>query len=320
LLRKYLIPTLKIIVSVGLVIFLIAKLGLRDIYQQLQSVSLGWIFLALVIFTGSNILGAFQWFLLLKSKNIHLKFSHVLSYYFVGLFFNNFLIGYIGGDAFRIYDISKRTGDSSSAVSTVFFDRFMGFVMLTTLALFTGLIWRGVFQSSTVLLIVVIIFVVWVLSFLFIFNDFLAHQLGKIIRFIFPDKANGKIYDIYKNINSFKNNRRVLISVTLTSLVIQTIRVFVHYLAALSLGLQGQVKYFFLFIPVIALLASLPISIGGIGVRESSGLALFSRVTSFPPELIVVMEFLAYLIGLVSALPGGIIFMIRKERIRIDSH
>ncbi|NOZ62745.1 MAG: flippase-like domain-containing protein [Calditrichaeota bacterium] len=318
--RKYLIPTLKIIVSVGLVIFLIAKLGLRDIYQQLQSVSLGWIFLALVIFTGSNILGAFQWFLLLKSKNIHLKFSHVLSYYFVGLFFNNFLIGYIGGDAFRIYDISKRTGDSSSAVSTVFFDRFMGFVMLTTLALFTGLIWRGVFQSSTVLLIVVIIFVVWVLSFLFIFNDFLAHQLGKIIRFIFPDKANGKIYDIYKNINSFKNNRRVLISVTLTSLVIQTIRVFVHYLAALSLGLQGQVKYFFLFIPVIALLASLPISIGGIGVRESSGLALFSRVTSFPPELIVVMEFLAYLIGLVSALPGGIIFMIRKERIRIDSH
>lgn len=314
MLRKYLITALKIVISVGLVIFLIAKLGLNDIYQQLQSISLGWILLALAIFTGSNILGAFQWFLLLKSKDIHLKFSHVLSYYFVGLFFNNFLIGYIGGDAFRIFDISKRTGDSSSAVSTVFFDRFMGFVMLTTLALITGVIWHGVFKSSTVLMIVIIIFIVWVLSFLFLFNDFLAHQLGKIIRFIFPGKTNGKIYDIYKNINSFKHNKKMLFSVVFVSLIIQSIRVFVHYLAALSLGLHGQVKYFFLFIPVIALLASLPISIGGIGVRESSGLALFSRVTSFQPELIVVMEFLAYLIGLVAALPGGIIFMIRKEQ------
>jgi hypothetical protein len=138
-----------------------------------------------------------------------------------------------------------------------------------------------------------------------------------LLRFFFSEKINGKIYDIYRNINSFKQNKKILITVTLISTLIQSIRVFVHYFAAMSLGLHGEVKYFFLFIPIIALLASLPISIGGIGVRESSGLALFSRVTAFQPELIVLMEFLAYLIGLFAALPGGIIFIVRKEHISL---
>jgi hypothetical protein len=61
----------------------------------------------------------------------------------------------------------------------------------------------------------------------------------------------------------------------------------------------------------------LPISIGGIGIRESSGVALFSQINSFQPETIVVMEFLAYVIGLLSTIPGGLIFILRKEKIRI---
>lgn len=319
LLRKHLVTIIKIIISLGLVLFLVIKLGLRDIIVQLKSVSAAWLLLALAIFTASNVLGALQWHLLLKSRNVHLRFSQSLSYYFVGLFFNNFLIGYIGGDAFRIYDITKISGDSTSAASSVFFDRFVGFVMLTTLALATGMIWHSVFQSPTVLWVIFIIFSIWILSFLFIFNDFLAHHMGRFVRFFLPEKINGKIYDIFKNINSFKKNKDILLSVAILSIFIQSIRVFVHYLAALSLGLHGEVKYFFLFIPIIALLASLPISVGGIGVRESSGLALFSKVTAFPPEQIVLMEFLAYLIGLIAALPGGIIFMFRKENIKLKN-
>jgi len=70
--------------------------------------------------------------------------------------------------------------------------------------------------------------------------------------------------------------------------------------------------YFIIFVPIIALVASLPISIGGIGVRESSGVALFSQVWTIQAD-IVAFEFFAYLIGVISTIPGGIIFMLRKE-------
>ena len=124
----------------------------------------------MVVFTISNVLGSFQWFLLLKTKEIEISFFRVVSIYYVGLFFNNFLIGYIGGDAVRIYDITKCSGDSSKAISTVFFDRFIGFVMLTTLALAAALFWQSLFQSQKVLVVIALIFFSWMLSFLLIFN------------------------------------------------------------------------------------------------------------------------------------------------------
>jgi len=262
------------------------------------------------------LLGSLQWYLLMRSRGIELPLMKVISYYYVGLFFNNFLIGYIGGDAIRIYDVSKASGNSSHAISTVFFDRLLGFVMLTTLALVAALVWRNIFQSKTIIFIIFLIFVCWIVSFIVLFNERFAAKIGWVFKFILPAKVNEKIREVYSSINSFKHDKKTISIVLLISFVIQTLRILVHFFAALSVGLHAHIKYFFIFVPVIALLASLPISIGGIGIRESSGVALFSQVNSFLPETIVAMEFLAYIIGLLSTIPGGLIFMLRKEKVQ----
>ena len=95
-------------------------------------------------------------------------------------------------------------------------------------------------------------------------------------------------------------------------MIVQSLRILVHYTAARSIGVQVNLVYFVIFVPIIALLASLPISIGGIGIRESSGVALFSQVWPLQAD-IVAFEFFAFLIGIISTIPGGIIFMLRKE-------
>jgi uncharacterized protein (TIRG00374 family) len=317
LIKKFTIPFIKIIISVALVVFLIAKLGLQEIFSHFATANPWWIFWGIIAFSVSNFLGSVQWYLLMKSRGIELRLGKVISYYYVGLFFNNFLIGYVGGDAIRIYDISKSSGNSSHAISTVFFDRLIGFVMLTTLALIAGLAWRNIFHSRIVIFIIFLIFICWIVSFFVMFNERFAKKIGWVFKFVLPAKFNEKIRGIYSSINSFKHDKKTISIAILISLVIQALRIFVHYFAALSVGLITHIKYFFIFVPVIALLASLPISIGGIGIRESSGIALFSQVNSFQLETIVAMEFLAYLIGLLSTIPGGLIFMLRKEKVQI---
>ena len=317
MIKKVTIPLIKIIISIALVVFLLAKLGWHEIFSQFATAKVWWILLGIIAFSLSNLLGSIQWYLLMKSRGIELPLIKVISYYYVGLFFNNFLIGYVGGDAVRIYDISKASGSSSDAISTVFFDRLIGFVMLTTLALIAALAWRNIFQSKTIILIIIIIFISWIISFIVLFNEQFAKKIGWVFRFILPAKVNEKLREVYSSINSFKHDKKTISSVILISFIIQTLRILVHFIAALSVGLNAHIKYFFIFVPVIALLASLPISIGGIGIRESSGVALFSQVNSFLPEAIVAMEFLAYIIGLVSTIPGGLIFMLRKEKIQI---
>lgn len=316
MISKILTPSVKILISIVLVVFLLAKLGWRDIADQLATASFWWIIAGVIAFVLSNILGSLQWYLLMKTQEINIPLSKAISYYHVGLFFNNFLIGNVGGDAIRIYDISKVSGNSSRAISTVFFDRLIGFVILTTLALVAGIAWRNIFQTKTVIFIISIIFVCWIISFIVFFNEKFAQKIGWLFQFVFPRKINNKIQEIYSSINSFKHEKKTLSKVLIISVLVQTFRILVHFFAALSVGVQAHIQYFFIFVPVIALLSSLPISIGGIGIRESSGVALFSQVNSFQPEAIVAMEFLAYIIGLLSTLPGGLIFILRKEKLQ----
>jgi len=315
LVKKIFVPVIKILVSVVLIIFLLTRLGVAEIIDQLTAANPWWIVAGVVAFSLSNLLGSLQWYLLMKTQGIDISLSQALSYYWVGLFFNNFLIGYVGGDAIRIYDISRVSGNSSHAISTFFFDRLTGFVILTPLALVAGLVWRNMFHSSSIVFVIVVIFACWVISFIVLFNENFARRIGWVFRFILTARVNDKIREVYSSINSFKHEKKTIITVLFISLLTQSLRIVVHYFAALSIGLNAHIKYFFIFVPVIALLASLPISIGGIGIREGTGVALFSRVNSFQPEAIVAMEFLAYVIGLLSAIPGGLIFMFRKEEI-----
>ncbi|MDZ7264650.1 MAG: flippase-like domain-containing protein [candidate division KSB1 bacterium] len=312
--RRIGIPILKIGISSFLIGWLLVRLGPRDIFDRFLSANIWWILLAIIVFSLSNIFGALQWQLLMKTKSIHLPWSHVLAYYYVGLFFNNFLIGNVGGDAIRVYDIARLSGDLPHAISTVFFDRLIGFFVMTTLALLSGLFWHNIFQSNSLETITIIIFLLWVVSFVFLFNENLASRIGWLFRFMLTPKMNHKLRAVYQSINAFKHERRMLLTIGLISLLVQSLRVLVHYYAALSVGVQLHLKYFIIFIPVVALLSSLPISIGGIGIREGSAVAMFSQVNSLPPESIVAFEFLAYLIGLIATIPGGIFFILRREK------
>jgi len=317
LLRRILVPLLKIIFSIVLISYLFLKIGTQDIIQRFISANIWWILLGMITFTLSNLLGAIQWYFLLKARGIHLPLVRVIASYYVGLFFNNFLIGYIGGDAIRIYDIKKASGDSANAISTVFFDRLIGFAMLTSLAMLSLLVWRNIFHSSTLILVIVSIFLCWVLSFVLIFNAKVARKIGWIFRFIFPARINDKIRNIYTSINSFKDAKKTLMSVILISLFVQSLRIVVHYFSALSVSLNPHIKYFIIFVPIVALMSSLPISIGGIGIRESSAVVLFSQIKTFQLESVVAFEFLAYLIGLIATIPGGLFFILRKEKISL---
>ena len=307
--KKITIPILKISVSSGLIFFLFYKLGFNNVVSQITSANPYWFLLGIFIFSVSNILGSLQWYFLLKASGIDLQLTQVISFYYTGLFFNNFLVGYIGGDAVRVYDVSKSTGKTSDAISAVFLDRFIGFLILTTMALAAALYW---INSQKVLIIIAIIFAYWVLILVLLFNKKLIQKISWLFKVILPRKMNLKMKEIYLSINAFKHHRDILLKVIAISVIVQSFRILVHCAAARSIGVKVNLIYFAIFVPIIALLASLPISIGGIGIRESTGVALFSQIWPIQAD-IVAFEFFAFLIGIISTIPGGIIFMLRKE-------
>lgn len=288
---------------------------LSDIARQLKTASLYWILIGIVLFTFSNFMGSFQWFLLLRARNIEISFGKTVSFYYVGLFFNNFLPGYVAGDAFRIYDISKSSGKSPDAVSTVFFDRFVGFIVLTSLALIAGLIWLRYIRSTAVIMTILLILTGWIAILIILFNNRLARKFKTLLSLFLPENFIRRLQDIYQSTSAFRNQKKLLLTITLTSVIVQSLRILVHYAAARAThNSQIDLFYFFVFIPIVALAVSFPVSIGGFGVREQSAVNLFCLTgVGGSPKGVTAMEFMAYLIGIISSLAGGIVFVLRKK-------
>ena len=108
---------LKLLVTGGLVYLLVRHLDMEALGAAFISVTPSVYVLAVACFVLSNFLGAVQWFLLLRAQNLNVSFLQALVLYHVGVFFNNVLPGNIGGDAMRIYDIRRLTGESSGGLA-----------------------------------------------------------------------------------------------------------------------------------------------------------------------------------------------------------
>lgn len=311
--KKIWLNVIKFVISASLIIYLLQRVGLDSILQQLAAANWTFAVIGIGMFSLSNALGSLQWYILLRSQHIDISYRSVLSFYHVGLFFNNFLLGYVGGDAFRIWDISKKANDTTAAFSTVLFDRFVGFFALTSLAMIISLIWLQMLTSIKTVYFIAVVLGAWLFGLYLLFNERAARIMVNVFRPFLPRIVLEKSRNVYMAINRFRHKKRLMVRVFFIATIVQAMRVMVHYWAALAVGVNEKLLYFFIFIPIIAMAASLPISLGGIGVREQSGVSLFTGV-GVAASKVVSFEFLAYLIAIIATIPGGIIFAIRREK------
>ena len=76
-----------------------------------------WLGAAVGVFVLSNLMGSWLWGRLLKMQDVDISFPRLAAYYFVGLFFNNFLPANIAGDFARISAAKEHTNRSAAVFS-----------------------------------------------------------------------------------------------------------------------------------------------------------------------------------------------------------
>jgi uncharacterized protein (TIRG00374 family) len=301
----------KILVSVGLLAFLFNKILDRPTMA-----------LAVLVFLVSNVLGALQWHTLLVASGVRLNFLQSFRFYFVGLFFNNFLPANIGGDAMKIYDVSRVGGSVYQVTAVTLIDRFIGIFSLCLLAVAAVLALTALWSGGTVVVYLIVFLGCMAPLAGFYFIKPLSKLLRRLVGMIRPlsvDKRAGWILD---SLSEFKNRRWLVLRLVLLSLVIQFLRVMTHILAAIALGVAiDWVVYglFFVFVPLLSLAMIPPITINGLGVREGLGILLFSQAGIGSTDAFAV-EFLTYLVSVSVSMLGFVFFVARRrEEPRADA-
>jgi len=313
--RKRVLIVAKLALSVLLLALLLWRIPFSQVAQVVAHADRRWLAAAAAVMLFSNLIGSYQWWRLLQVADIRIPLWRACAYYHIGLFFNNFLPANIGGDLARIADTSRHGGGAAGAFSAVLMDRLIGTMALAGLALVTTLPALDRFHLAVVYLALAGFFAASVLLLWAIFHPALLPALERLLGAIGLGGLGPHLDDLALRIRAYRDARGLLLRMVALAVLTQFSRIGVHVLVARALGITVGLQYFLLFVPLLAVIVSLPISFNGLGVREGAGVVLFGlvgvgRASAFS------MQFLTYLVAVAVSLLGGLAYLIRIPRRR----
>ena len=308
--RKLLVFLAKLAVSAVLIGFLLSRLSLAEIRHAVKSPHWGWLLASLAVYGVSAFGGALQWSWILKAAGIAAPRREIQRLYFIGLFFNNFLPANIGGDAYKIVDLGRREHRAHGVFCATLLDRLIGLGALTTLGVLVlaAVSIAGIpLPGSALLLIPVLLLLAMILAFLL--SRRIGSQLPGLFRGLKMEKLAGQLEKITAEFGLYRPKVRWLNGIFLFSVTVQFLRLGTHLLVALGLGFSlspEQALQLLVLIPMLAISLILPVTINGIGLRESVSANLLTWAGLAAGQA-VAMEVAAYLVQVVFSLQGGIL-------------
>lgn len=289
--KKVLSFGLKLLVSGTLLYLFFSKVDIFKILNTLKQIKLPVFFAGFIIYTSTLFISTKRWSLFLPA---FLKYSRLVSLYFVGSFFNTFLPGLVGGDAIKAYYLYKDRCEIGPSLASVFMDRYMG---LTALALigFIAFIGGHTYLQGTELFWLVPLFC----------GIFLIASL------IFWKLNWGRIKFLnafHTPLMEFKKRKDIIYKGLFLGLIIQSVVIISFYILSLSLGFDIKIIYFFLFIPLITVATAVPVSLSGLGIREAGFLILFTKTGLTEVEALS-LSLLIFITMSIVSLIGGLEFL-----------
>ena len=290
---------LKFIVSASLLYFVFSRAGAAEVAGIMSQINPLSFVGATGIFILMMLLCSIRWGLLLPD---HFSQRRLFPLYMIGAFFNIFLPGIVGGDVVKIYYLYKETQKGAQALASVFMDRYLGYTGLMVLGALAYPFGYRSFSGSWITPVLPGIVGMFIITSMVLF---LARPGG---RFAFVSKLHDYLHSYWKN-------RPVLLRALGISLFIHTLSSISVWLIASGLGADIAITTLFVFVPVIATLAALPISISGIGIREAAFVLLLGT-QGINPENATAISFAWFLAIAVGGLPG-IVFYLRQRASKV---
>ena len=307
---------LRISISLVLLIFLFKQVDPGSLLAILKRSNKPLIYLSFLITFFGYFFCFLRWKMLLETVGVNLPKKRLISAFSGGIFFNMFLPSTVGGDFVRSADIGYHSKKTGTVVATVLLDRLSGFVGMTFVALIALMLGGSSIKDQRIIFFIYLLAALLLLIILIIFNNFVHGILSKLFSSGHPGRIRGGLLKVLKEMYEFKRHKAVIAQNLLLSIAVQVIGPITTYLIAISFHLEVNIIYFFLFIPIIAAVTLLPISIGGLGVRDYMTILLFTGI-GISKHFAFAFSLLGFFFLILYAGIGGIIYVLTLHNRRV---
>lgn len=294
---------LRVLVSMTLLAILAMRIDLHaaaDVILPARPIGLA-LLLGILIF--ERLFAAFRWHLLLRGRCPTVTYPALVRVTLVSNFVGAFLPGVIGVEALRVLGLSRHGCNLAQAFTSVILDRMLGVLSLLLMVL-VGL------SMTARLLPDMIVWLAWaglallIVMTIALVNPMVRRSIDRLIPTALAHHLQPRLDRLYTCIDAYQRQRGLLFIGVILAVAMQCVRVAATLAAAWALRLDIHVLDFFIFVPIIMFVTMIPVSIGGLGVREAAFAQLFG-LAGMAPEAAVVLSLLIFFMDLLATLPGA---------------
>lgn len=300
---------------------LIWRVGPRSVWRVFQRMHPQWFGMGVLSMGVVCLLGVIRWQMILRVQGLDLRFARVSSIFFVGLFFNAFLLGSTGGDVIKAWYVAHETHHKKAeAIATVVVDRLIGLLALFIIALIMmTLFWHRVFDDPKLRLWAVftlLVVLTTVAGTALGFWKGFADKLPRLRRWLRKLPRYETLKRMVDAVRVYASHPAVLLRTTLVTIGI-------HFFSMLCIVFVGRglrivtehgIVDYFLYLPIINSITAVPISISGFGVREGMYAVMFGEV-GVPRAQAVAMSLIGYLASLFWSLVGSLFYLTHRKEL-----
>jgi glycosyltransferase 2 family protein len=258
--------------------------------------------------------GAIRWHIILRALNAVMPLTETCRIFLIGVFFGTCMLASVGGDVARAWLMYRNAISAGTSAISVMLDRVaalagVAIIILAVTPFFITVVGREYYASALVLALLAAAGLVGIV---------IVAQLDRI-----PAAWFEKFPLLDQLVALGSATRKVFlrpaasIPVLALGVTTQLGGSLAAYAIARSLALNVTVIDCLILMQPVTLLATLPISIGGWGVREAAVVTFFGLV-GVAPSAAVLLSVQLGLLAVVLSLPGGLLFLVQRRRAAAD--
>lgn len=304
---------IRLSVTALLVGILLLNLTLGELKEIFLAVEFKWVLAALFVIMLIRVFSTVRWRYILSRYSLSLSFRELIPIIFISGAMGQFLPAGLGVDIIRCHQVASKHGEVAKVSATIIIDRAIGLfsmIITATVAILIPISWK--IPKSVVYIIIALnigcCFSLWLL---FILRN-------KVIVFEKPKQRYlsglcSAITKLVEAISYVHKIKRIIIPICALSIVVQILRCAIFYCLFNAVGQSLSIIYFLIVVPLILIVTLIPISIGGLGVRESA-LILFFGYAGLSPEHCVTVGLMFHALQIATLAPGFFFYITQKSQ------
>ena len=302
--RRNIIFTAQAVVTTVLLVLLFRRFDWARFAEVLQQMPAWFYAGSLVVLTIGQVLYAYRWSVVLAGMGLDVPFVEVLRQYFIGIFFSNLMPTAVGGDAAKIYYLGQRSGFVPITASVIL-DRLLGFVWLAVIGSVLAWVVGGDAQVLVLNRQLLTLFASGFLSALLV--AWLV-PVERVLPRLVPARWSSWTLRVSEFVMLLRQGVCRPVTFVTAGLIVGVYAWLIAMVYQQYFAVSGQaalaVLPVLLVIVSMSIFVNVPITVGGIGLREQLHVLLFTAF-GVPKEVAVTISLVLFSQSLLLSLIGG---------------